>query len=207
MRWIFCKARSGDIGRAARSLAGQRPDDAGDVTSVKGLHVLLVDDGDTRDFLANTLRHYEADATAVGSVREALVELNRACPHVLVCNCAMSDVDAALLNPDPAAARGGAATPHPDHRRRRRDRPPPAGPGRAHQSASAAHTANPGRHDQQAGSRSAGGVSVRCPRLAACRTWQATATSGSGPEKGRRLQAYSSICAPSSMTRFGGISK
>lgn len=38
------------------------------LASVKGLRVLLIDDGDTREFLADTLRHYEAEVTAVSSV-------------------------------------------------------------------------------------------------------------------------------------------
>jgi len=92
VRWIFCKGKS-----AEGSLAGQRSGDAGGVTSVKGLHVLLIDDGDTRDFLANTLRHYEAEVTAVGTVRDALAALEHTDPKVLVCNCDLNDVDAALL--------------------------------------------------------------------------------------------------------------
>jgi CheY-like chemotaxis protein len=67
------------------------------VRSVSGLSVLLIDDGDTRDFLADTLRHYDASVTAVASVREALPVLDRGCPDVLVSNCDMSEADASRL--------------------------------------------------------------------------------------------------------------
>jgi len=67
------------------------------VASVTDLRVLLIDDGDTRDFLANTLRHYGANVTAASSVREALAALGRVDPQVLVCNCEMGDVDTAML--------------------------------------------------------------------------------------------------------------
>ena len=97
MRWLFCRGKAGDLRGAERRLAGSRRDDAGGVTSVKGLRVLLLDDGDTRDFLANTLRHYEADVSAAGSVRDALAALERTCPQVLVCNCDLTDVEAAML--------------------------------------------------------------------------------------------------------------
>ena len=93
MRWIFSR---GNSDRAARQPHGRRHGHA-DVTSVRGLRVLLIDDGDTRDFLADTLRHYQADVTALASVREALATLRDRAPQVIVCNCDMSDIETEQL--------------------------------------------------------------------------------------------------------------
>lgn len=93
MRWIFCKDKSDSVARRS----AERPQRPTDVTSVRGLRVLLIDDGDTRDFLANTLRHYQADVTAERSVRAALVTLRDGGPQVIVCNCDMSDLETEQL--------------------------------------------------------------------------------------------------------------
>ncbi|HEV8604314.1 MAG TPA: response regulator [Tepidisphaeraceae bacterium] len=59
-----------------------------------GLHILLVDDeADAREMLTEVLRRHQARVTAVGSARDALVELDRALPDVLISDIAMPDDD------------------------------------------------------------------------------------------------------------------
>jgi CheY-like chemotaxis protein/anti-sigma regulatory factor (Ser/Thr protein kinase) len=59
-----------------------------------GLHILLVDDeADAREMLTEVVRRHQARVTAVGSARDALVELDRALPDVLISDIAMPDDD------------------------------------------------------------------------------------------------------------------
>ncbi|HEX7125468.1 MAG TPA: ATP-binding protein [Thermodesulfobacteriota bacterium] len=63
-----------------------------------GVQVLLAEDEpDARDMLAAALAHYGAQATAVGSVREALAALGRQVPDVLVADIAMPEEDGYVL--------------------------------------------------------------------------------------------------------------
>ena len=93
MRWIFCR----DKVEKSERRSHDAPRRATDVTSVEGMHVLLIDNGDTRDFLANTLRHYRANVAAARSVHEALATLGERAPQVIVCNCDMNDVETEQL--------------------------------------------------------------------------------------------------------------
>ncbi|MFZ5896146.1 MAG: response regulator [Myxococcota bacterium] len=59
-----------------------------------GVRVLLVDDDeDGRELMAQALMAHGADVTPVASARNALAELSRARPHVLVSDIAMPDID------------------------------------------------------------------------------------------------------------------
>jgi CheY-like chemotaxis protein len=59
-----------------------------------GLRVLVIDDDeDGRDLLTQALSSHGAEVISVGSAREALVELQRVRPDVLVSDIAMPDVD------------------------------------------------------------------------------------------------------------------
>lgn len=67
----------------------------GQVTSVKGLRVLLIDDSDeTRTLLSGALRLHGAQVTAVASAREAAAVLERLDPHVVVSNSGLEHADA-----------------------------------------------------------------------------------------------------------------
>jgi CheY-like chemotaxis protein len=60
--------------------------------------VLLVDDEpDAREMLTEVLRRHQAHVTAVGSAQDALVELDRALPDVLISDIAMPDDDGYAL--------------------------------------------------------------------------------------------------------------
>jgi signal transduction histidine kinase len=59
-----------------------------------GVYVLLVDDEpDAREMLSEVLRRHQARVTAVASARDALVELDRALPDVLISDIAMPEDD------------------------------------------------------------------------------------------------------------------
>jgi len=61
-----------------------------DRSLLSGVRVLVVDDeADTRMTLAAILEQFGAEATAVGSAREALDEIGRSLPHVLLSDVAM----------------------------------------------------------------------------------------------------------------------
>jgi CheY-like chemotaxis protein/anti-sigma regulatory factor (Ser/Thr protein kinase) len=63
-----------------------------------GIYVLLVDDeADAREMLSEVLRRHQARVTAVGSARDALLELDRALPDVLISDIAMPDDDGYAL--------------------------------------------------------------------------------------------------------------
>ena len=57
---------------------------------LRGVRVLLVDDdAGTREIISAVLNERQADVTAVGSAREALIEINRGRPDVLISDIAM----------------------------------------------------------------------------------------------------------------------
>ena len=63
-----------------------------------GIYVLLVDDeADAREMLSEVLRRHQARVTAVASARDALVELDRALPDVLISDIAMPEDDGYAL--------------------------------------------------------------------------------------------------------------
>ncbi len=70
----------------------------GQVTSVTGLHVLLIDDSEeTRTLLSGALRHHGAQVTTVASAREAVAVLGRLGPHVVLSNSRLEHADASAL--------------------------------------------------------------------------------------------------------------
>ena len=98
--WLTARVRArqqGRLGARVIDLNGQHGGPA-EAVSVKGLRVLLIDDNDaTRDLLTGTLRHYEAEVTAVASAQAAMQLLDQVRPQVLVSNCAMDDAEACSL--------------------------------------------------------------------------------------------------------------
>ena len=98
--WLKARARArqrGWLGARVIDLNGHHGGPA-KVVSVKGLRVLLIDDNDaTRDLLTGTLRHYEAEVTAVASAQAAAQLLDQVRPQVLVSNCAIDDAEACSL--------------------------------------------------------------------------------------------------------------
>ena len=63
-----------------------------------GLKILVVDDDvDTRELIEWVLKRVGAEATSVGSAREALEVLEREKPHVLVSDIAMPEEDGYTL--------------------------------------------------------------------------------------------------------------
>src|SRR4030095_6213152 len=51
------------------------------------------DEPDAREMLSEVLRRHQARVTAVASARDALVELDRACPDLLISDIAMPEDD------------------------------------------------------------------------------------------------------------------
>ncbi|HET9929665.1 MAG TPA: response regulator [Polyangiaceae bacterium] len=78
-----------DDARAATDRASAPPS-----VRLDGVRVLLVDDDeDGREVMAQALIAHGADVTLVASAKKALAELRRARPHVLVSDIAMPDID------------------------------------------------------------------------------------------------------------------
>jgi signal transduction histidine kinase/CheY-like chemotaxis protein len=92
--------------------AGPGPTRHPDTVRCDGIGVLIVDDEvDGRELLALFLRQCGAQVTAVGSAREALAEIQRVTPGVLISDLAMPGVDGYELIRRVRALPGGARIP------------------------------------------------------------------------------------------------
>ena len=70
---------------------GQRVEPTRDL---RGVRVLIVDDdAGTREIISAVLNEQQVQVTAVGSAREALIEINRTRPDVLISDIAMPEED------------------------------------------------------------------------------------------------------------------
>ena len=80
--------------RTSPEPALEGPHVAGAEQRLDGMRVLVIDDdGDSREFMEQALCSRGAHVVSVGSANEALAELERARPHVIVSDIAMPEVD------------------------------------------------------------------------------------------------------------------
>ena len=70
------------------------PNEAIDTLTLKGIHVLVVDDDpDTRTLLAYLLKEYGAEVTLAASATDAIASLKHVYPDILLCDLGMPEID------------------------------------------------------------------------------------------------------------------